>query len=135
MIKFKKLAAVYLIVYFLTILLAYFLNFGWYRVIFLPVFIPYLVRLIFVNFSHLKHLPKDDFHGLFLSSLGFTVFNLFFQDGGDIGSAYFFFGFIHSESEVVFWITTFIALMGLGIHLYFHRRQVKDLKKLKAKKQ
>lgn len=132
----KKLLTSYIAFYFLIVLLSYTLNFGWLRFFGIIIFIPYLIWLIVVNVSYLRSFPFNnykvkDLRTLFFSSLSFILFNIFLSDGGDIGPQYYFFGLLKVQSDFISNITANISFAFLVIHLFFHLKQVKELKKLK----
>src|ERR1035437_4133316 len=76
------------------LLLSYILNFGWVRMVMLPLSIPYILVFIIVNLLFVKRMKSIKILNVLFLISGFSLIacNILLPDAADVPPSYYFFG-------------------------------------------
>ena len=139
MIKLKQPRIItYYVIMILCILIvaaSWILNMGWYRVFLTWLTVPFVHPVIFAVINgkvlpNLIHSAKLKAYTL-TTYITYVLMYAFFPDGGDIGSAYVFFGLINND--VVVRILGLLSIVCLVTYILFTIFQIIENNKVKKK--
>ncbi|MBQ2827151.1 MAG: hypothetical protein IJF13_07990 [Clostridia bacterium] len=126
---------VIMILCILTVAASWILNMGWYRVILTWLAVPFVHPVIFavINGNVLPNLiysAKLRVYTL-ITYITYVLMYAFFPDGGDVGSAYVFFGLINNSTAVH--ILGVLSTVSLIVYIIFTILQIIENGKVKKK--
>ncbi len=142
LLKLIKLKQPKTIIYYVTMILcilivaaSWILNMGWYRLILTWLTVPFIHPIIFavINGKALPNLiysAKLKIYTL-ITYITYVLMYAFFPDGGDVGSAYVFFGLISNDTAV--YILGLLSTVCLVTYIIFTILQIIESGKIKKK--
>ncbi len=126
---------VMMILCILTVGASWIFNMGWYRVLLTWFAVPFVHPVIFVVINLIAQpslMGSKKIKGYTLITyITYVFMYVFFPDGGDVGSAYVFFGLIHNDIAVN--ILGILSAVSLVAYIVFTILQLNEASKVKRK--
>ena len=136
-LKHPRIITYYVIMILCILIVAasWILNMGWYRVILTWLTVPFVHPVIFAIINakalpNLIHSAKLRVYTL-ITYITYVLMYAFFPDGGDVGSAYVFFGLINNSTAVH--ILSILSTVSLVAYIVFTILQIIESGKVKKK--